>query len=98
MSTDRPPSEAEMRDAGVRLGLLAVGESVPTSLRTKLAKVVRLAKEEQAAEQDQVDVAAKVTAPLVDIHRQLVSADIPSEHVGRIVAAIAPLVWRTHHQ
>ncbi len=98
MSVDRPPSEAEMRDAGVRLGLLAVGESVPASLRTKLAKVVRLAKEEQQQEQRQAAESDSVAAPLIDLHRALVDGGMPIESVGRIVAAIAPHVWRSHHQ
>ena len=87
-----------MRDAGVRLGLLTEGESVPASLRTKLGKVVRLAKEEQQQEQKQADETSTVADPLIDLHQALATAGLPVESVGRIVAAVAPHVWRTHHQ
>lgn len=96
MTSTTPPTEAEMRAAGVALGHLAEGEPVPAHLRTKLAKTVRLAKEEAAAQSASGETTNKVAAPLIDLHAALTGAGIPTENVGRIVAAIAPHVWRAH--
>ncbi|MDL9938682.1 hypothetical protein QSJ18_18200 [Gordonia sp. ABSL1-1] len=89
------PSEQQMRDAGERLGLLASGQPIPPRLRGKLAKVVEEALAEDAATIAAADRAASIVTPLADIYRGLTAADVPDEPAGRIVAALAPHIWRT---
>lgn len=90
------PTEHEMREAGVRLGLLAEGEPIPPRLRGKLARTVELAKEEAVAEQAAADLTTAVTTPVLDMWHALVDGGIPDDSAARIVAAVAPHIWRTN--
>lgn len=92
------PTEAEMRAAGVELGHLKPGQSVPPRLRNKLAKVVDAAKADAAAATARQSATENVAAPLIDMHAALTGGGIPTENVGRIVAALAPHIWRANQQ
>lgn len=87
------PTEQEMREAGVRLGLLEEGQAVPPRLRSKLAKVVQAAESETAADRQAVDRSSKFADDILDLWSQL--DGIPQEPRGQIVAALAPTIWRT---
>lgn len=89
------PTEDEMRAAGVRLGHLKEGEPIPPRLRGKLAKVVELAKEEAADDADRAAVTVSVVDPIADTYLALVERKIPDSSAARIVAALAPMIWRT---
>lgn len=52
MSTPRPPTEDEIRDAAQRLGHADENGNYPPGLRNKLAAVVQEAKRNDAAETD----------------------------------------------
>lgn len=87
------PTEQEMREAGVRLGLLTEGQSVPPRLRSKLARVVQMAEAEAAAEHQAEDHSKKAVAEILDLWSRL--DGIPNDPRGHIVAALAPTIWRT---
>lgn len=90
------PTEAEMRDAGLRLGLLEKGADIPPRLRGKLARVVDLAKAEMKADADRADRTTEVVGPIADTYAALVERGIPDPSAARIVAALAPMIWRTN--
>ena len=81
-----------MREAGVRLGLLEEGQPIPPSMRSKLAKVVHLAEAETATAHASTERLDKLTRELVALWDRL--EPIPNEPRGRIVAALAPTIWR----
>lgn len=90
------PTEQQIREAGERLNLVRPGEPITPRLRGKLAKVVELAEAETAAESDRATTAAAVAGPIADAYHALVERDIPDVSAARIVAALAPMIWRTN--
>ncbi len=87
------PTEAQIREAGVRLGLIAEGAPIPPRLRGRLAKVVELAEAETAAEHAAADRSKTVSAPIMRLWESLDA--IPDEPRARIIAALAPQLWRS---
>ncbi|MGN7133382.1 hypothetical protein ACTHQY_08925 [Rhodococcoides corynebacterioides] len=90
----RTPSDAEINDAAVELGLVGRGEPLTPRLRAKVAKTIQLAgridAEEQVARETSTGFAAAAAATYTD----LVEAGIPDTAAARVVAAIAPQLWR----
>jgi hypothetical protein len=89
------PSETQLVDAGVRLGLIAPGDPVPPRLRGKLAKIVADALAADAEAAARTDRTAATTAPLIDTYQALAAAGVDIESCGRITAALAPHIWRS---
>ena len=87
-------SEAEMQEAGFRLGILERGQPIPPRLRGKLAKVVELAKADDQAVADRAKRTTGVVDPIVDTYSALVERGVPDPSAARIVAALAPQIWR----
>lgn len=94
------PSDAEMQEAAVELGWLEQGQPVPVRLRAKLAKVVQEAWREGTAAQTQQVAAAAFSQPVLAIMGGLTTGDtaISETSAARIVAAIAPAIWRDIHK
>lgn len=88
------PSEAEMQEAGFRLGILERGQPIPPRMRGKLAKVVELAKADDQAVADRAKCTTGVVDPIVDTYTALVERGVPDLSAARIVAALAPQIWR----
>ena len=88
------PTERQMREAGIRLGILAEGDPIRPSMRTKLAKVVDQAMVEDRKVEQVEAKSGQVATPIISIHQALVDGGIPVDNVGRIVAALAPQIWR----
>ncbi|AZV00742.1 hypothetical protein SEA_KIKO_14 [Gordonia phage Kiko] len=101
----RVPSEDEMRAAAVRHSLIAEGDPIPPRLRGRVANLV-LAEDDLAdaeAEEADAEVAlalarAAAVADIAALNRELTDSGIPASSVGRVLAALASLIWRNHHQ
>ena len=89
------PTEQQMRAAGERLGLLEPDQDIPPRMRGKLAKVVTDALADDAAAEAATARASSIVQPLADVYQGLIEADVPDSSAGRIVAALAPHIWRT---
>ena len=90
----RVPTESEMRDAGERLGILVAGDPITPRVRAKLAKVVTDALAEDEASAGREKSGDALAAPLIDTYQRLTGAGMSDASAGRIVAALAPIVYR----
>lgn len=88
------PSDAEIQAAAVELGLVGEGRRVPPHQRAKVAKAIMLARSDDAAAQTRTVTAKAVAEPIGDLFRELTAQGLPHETSGRILAAVAPLIWR----
>lgn len=92
----RVPTEAEMRDAAVRLGLLNEGDAIPPRMRGKLARVVQLAATEDAETRSSADLAEHIdrfVTAATALGAKL-SGSWHQEALADIVTTLAPQLWR----
>lgn len=102
---ERVPSEDEMRAVGVRYNLLAEGQPIPPRMRARLAKLanaeVDLAEAEAEEAQAHSHLEAARTAAISELaamFQELTDGGIPDDPAGTVLAALAPSIWRKHHQ
>jgi len=96
------PSDREMRETGMALGLLTEGQPVPPHLRAKLANTVNNLKaieaDEVETEQDsgQFDLPAKnFAAGMAAVMSALRDHEgVDDQAVTAIAAAVSPAIWR----
>ncbi|QPX61716.1 hypothetical protein SEA_BUNKER_13 [Gordonia phage Bunker] len=98
---DRVPTEEEMRDKAVAVGWLEEGQPIPPPMRSKLARLINTDERVDAsrAEADkktaEVETTRKAaTDELVGIYQDLTAGGVPDHSAGRVLAALAPLIWR----
>ncbi|RVW06225.1 hypothetical protein [Rhodococcus spongiicola] len=90
----KPPSDTEIRQAAETLGLIEPGDPVPPRLRARVAKTIHA-----AALIDADDAAEQAHPPdfadqIATTHTRLIEAGLDTSAADRVVAAIAPAVWR----
>lgn len=91
----RTPTDAEISDAAVRLGLIQPGQPVPPRIRVKVAKTLQVAEQMESDEQVKKVASSDFVQPVADTYAALVEAGLPDTAAGQVVAAIAPAIWRT---
>jgi hypothetical protein len=91
----RIPSDREMTLAAEQLGLIQPGETVPPRLRAKVARAIQLADDAREAEHAEDDPAGDFVSPIASTFADLIKAGLSEDAAARVVAAIAPSVWRT---
>lgn len=91
----RTPTEAEISHTAVQLGLIRPGEPVPPRIRAKVAKTLQVAVQMESAEDAQEATSADFIRTVADTYSGLTGAGLPDEAAARVVAAIAPALWRT---
>lgn len=93
------PTMAEREAAAIRLGKLKPGEKMSPQLQTQMAAIVQKAHDLDAA--DAADAAAEINStdfatPIAATYDALIEGGLPEHAAARVVAAIAPAVWRTN--
>lgn len=94
--TRRVPSMAEREEAAVRLGKLKPGEKMSPQLQTQMAAIVQKAHDLDAADAAREVNSADFATPIVATYDALIEGGLPEHAAARVVAAIAPAVWRTN--
>ncbi|QHB37856.1 hypothetical protein SEA_OPIE_13 [Gordonia phage Opie] len=98
---DRVPTEEEMRAKAVELEWLEQGQPIPPPMRSRLARRINTderaaaSRAEAAKRTTSVDATRKaVTDELVGINGDLIAGGVSDHSAGRVLAALAPLIWR----
>ncbi|RAL31150.1 hypothetical protein [Rhodococcus sp. AQ5-07] len=91
----RTPTDAEITNTAVELGLIESGDSVPPRLRAKVAKTIQLATQLDAEDEPTRPTSDAVTL-IATTYSDLLEAGIPDHAAVRIAAALAPEIWRTN--
>ncbi|MCQ4119886.1 hypothetical protein [Rhodococcus tibetensis] len=91
----RTPTDHEMQEAAERLGIVEPGQPLPPRLRAKVAKAIQAAEKIEATEQAEAAASSDFVTPVATIHADLITAGLPETAAARVVAAIAPAIWRT---
>lgn len=60
-----------------------------------MAKAIQMAKRMQADEAAQVALTGDFAKPIAQIYTDLIQAGLPDTAADRVVAALAPTLWRT---
>lgn len=94
--TRRVPSLAEREEAAIRLGKLKPGEKMSPQLQTQMAAIVQKAHDLDAADAEREINSADFATPIVTTYDALIEGGLPEHAAARVVAAIAPAVWRTN--
>lgn len=92
----RTPSDSEIRMAAEQLGHIRPGEPVPPRIRAKVAKALQLAVQMDAADEATPASSAGFVSTITTTHTGLIEAGLPDDVAARVVAAIAPDVWRAN--
>jgi hypothetical protein len=90
----RTPSDSEITNTAIELGLINHGKRVPPRLRAKVAKTIQLARELDADSESSSCISTPI-ALIATTYSDLVEAGIPDHAAARIAAALAPEIWRT---
>lgn len=94
--TRRVPSMAEREEAAIRLGKLKPGEKMSPQLQTQMAAIVQKAHDLDAADAAAEINTADFATPIAATYGALIEGGLPEHAAARVVAAIAPAVWRTN--
>ncbi|ORL01566.1 hypothetical protein [Prescottella equi] len=90
----RTPNQHEIEQAAVELGYIKPGERVPPRLYSKVAKAVQLTAD-LPPEDDTDDAPAEdFVDDIVTTHTALIEGGLSDTAADRVVAAIAPAIWR----
>lgn len=89
----RTPTDAEIQAAAAELGIEG---PLRGRQRAKIAKVVQLAWSDNDDEEPERDT-PKFARTLASTHADLIEAGLPSTAADRVVAALAPNLWRETH-
>lgn len=92
--TLRTPTDTEITNTAIELGLIKPGGKVPPQLRAKVAKTIQLASQLDAEDESSSTVSTPV-ALIATTYNDLIEAGIPDHAAARIAAALAPEIWRT---
>lgn len=90
----RTPTDSEINNAAIELGLIEPGNCVPPRLRAKVAKTIQLSSALDAEDESPFAISMPV-ARLATTYNGLIEAGIPDHAAARIAAALAPEIWRT---
>ncbi|AZF93590.1 hypothetical protein SEA_EYES_13 [Gordonia phage Eyes] len=98
---DRIPSDEELRDKAVAIGWLEEGQPIPPPMRGKLARLINTDELADASRAQADKKTAEVvttrkaaTDELVGIYQDLTAGGVSDHSAGRVLAALAPLIWR----
>jgi hypothetical protein len=89
----KTPNQREIEQASVELGFSKPGERVPPRIYSRIAKAIQLTAalpsddEESTPSTDFVD-------EIVTTHAALIEGGVSTTAADRVVAAIAPAIWR----
>lgn len=92
----RTPTDSEIRQAAVQLGHTRPGEPVPPRIRAKVAKALQLAVQMDSADEARDASSAGFVSTITDTFAGLIGAGLSDDAAARVVAAIAPDVWRAN--
>lgn len=92
----RVPIDNEIQAAAIELGVIKPGERLRPMQRAKVAEAIRIAAADDEPDPD--EVRPHFIETITTTRADLVEAGLPSDAADRIVAAIAPLVWRDIHK
>ncbi|WP_094980345.1 hypothetical protein [Rhodococcus pyridinivorans] len=92
----RPPTESEIQQAAIQLGHIEPGEPVPARIRAKVAKALQLAVQMDSADDARDALSAGFVSTVSTTYADLTKAGLSDDAAARVVAAIAPHVWRAN--
>lgn len=85
----RIPSDAEIAEAAAELGITG---PIRGRIRAKVVRAMQLA--ETMPDDEGQDGAPEFADAIASTHARLTEAGLPTSAADRVVAAIAPAVWR----
>lgn len=89
----RTPNQREIEQAAVELGYIKPGEPVPPRLYSKVAKAVQLTADLPPDDEDD-DTSSDFVDDIVTTYDALIEGGLSDTAADRVVAAIAPAIWR----
>lgn len=88
----RTPTDGEITAAALNLGVIQPGERLRSRDRARVAKTIQVA-DQLPPEEDEQPVSDPI-ALIAQTHADLLKAGLTSFAADRVVAALAPQIWR----